>query len=148
MLPIQQNRDAVTACIKCSREKQQHDFYEKEKNENGLVLRRDHVCKDCRKTERLERYRLRSVTTPQASRATNQSKKSPKSRPERIIEPRIHETSRLANERDFSGLEQICGKELQLAERHDAVQRLNEFVSLLRTEYGRMVGSHVYIRKN
>lgn len=148
MLPIQQNRDAVTACTKCNREKQQHDFYEKEKNENGLVLRRDHVCKDCRKAERLERYRRRSVSTLQTSRATRQPEKPSKIRPERIIEPRIHETSRLANEMDFSGLEQICGKELQLAERHDAVQRLNEFIALLRTEYGRMVGAHVYIRKN
>lgn len=148
MLPIQQNRDAVTVCTKCHQEKQQHDFYEKEKSENGLVLRRDHVCKDCRKAERLERYRLRSIATPQISQETSQPKKPQKNKPERIIEPRIHETSRLANEMDFSGLEQICGKELQLVERHDAVQRINEFVALLRTEYGRIVGRHVYIRKN
>lgn len=147
MLPIQQNRDAVTACAKCHQEKQQHDFYEKEKNENGLTLRRDHVCKDCRRAERLERYRLGPATI-QTPKTASQPKKPQKSRPERIIEPRNQETSRLANEMDFSGLEQICGKELQLAERQDAVQRLNEFVSLLRTEYGRMVGRYVYIRKN
>ena len=147
MLPIQK-QDAVSACIKCRQEKRLNDFYEKEKNENGLVLRRDHICKDCRRAERLERYRLRSVSTPQIAQATVQPKKSPQNKPKRIIEPRIHETSCLANETDFSDLERLCGKELHLAERHDAVQRLNEFVSLLREEYGRMVGGHVYIRKN
>ena len=148
MLPIQQTSDEIKLCTKCRQEKRLNDFYEKEKDENGLTLRRDHVCKDCRKAERLERYRLRPALIPQASPKTSQSKKPPENRPKRIIEPRIHETSCLANETDFSDLKRICGKELQLAERHDAVQRLNEFVSLLREEYGRMVGGHVYIRKD
>jgi len=80
--------------------------------------------------------------------AIQKAEKPLKSRPKEIIEPKKCETSNLVNEIDFSDLETSCGNELPLVERFDAIQRFNEFVALLREEYGKMVGGHVYIRKD
>lgn len=147
MFQVQQYQDTEKVCVKCRASRSVNDFYEKEKDAFGNVLRRDGVCKGCRCQERAARYGLRSRT--QSSSPTTQTAEKPrKSGPKRIIEPKKCETSNLVNEIDFSDLEASCGNELPLVERFDAIQRLNEFVSLLREEYGKMVGGYVYIRKD
>ncbi len=146
MFQVQQYQGAEKVCAKCRGSKLINEFYEKEKDAFGNVLRRDGVCKDCRCQERTVRYNLRSRARP--SLLTAQKAEPQKSRPKEIIEPRKCETSNLVNEIDFSNLEASCGNELPLVERFDAIQRFNEFVALLREEYGKMVGGHVYIRKN
>lgn len=137
----------LKTCVKCEVKKGFNEFYEKEKDSFGNVLRRDGVCKDCRCQERTVRYNLRSRSRP-SSKTLQKAEKLQKRRPKEIIEPKKCETSNLVNEIDFSNLEASCGNELQLVERFDAVQRFNEFVALLREEYGKMVGGYVYIRKD
>ncbi len=57
------------------------------------------------------------------------------------------ETAGLASQSDFRWMEHD-GRNLGRHEKHDAVQRLNEFVTLLREGYGEIVGGYVYIRKD
>jgi hypothetical protein len=144
---VQQYQSTEKVCAKCRCSKPINEFYEKERDARGNVLRRDGVCKDCRCQERTVRYNLRSRVRPSFP-TIQKAEKPKKSRPKEIIERKKCETSNLVNEIDFSNLEASCGNELPLVERFDAVQRFNEFVALLREEYGKMVGGYVYIRKD
>lgn len=147
MFQVQQYQGTEKVCAKCRGSKPLNEFYEKEKDAFGNILRRDGVCKGCRCQERTVRYNRRSRVRP--SLPTIQKAEKPQtSRPKEIIEPKKCETLNLVNEIDFSNLETSCGNELPLVERFDAVQRFNEFVALLREEYGKMVGGYVYIRKD
>lgn len=50
---------------------------------------------------------------------------------------------------DFSDLEKCSDRQLTDIEKHDAVQRLNEFVTILREGYSELMGvENVVIRKN
>jgi len=64
-----------------------------------------------------------------------------------IIEPIRHETNSLANDIDFAPLESVCGRELSSSDKIEAVQRFNEFISILRSEFGKVVESRVYIKR-
>ena len=56
-------------------------------------------------------------------------------------------TNEIVDREDFSDWEEFYGYELSRAEKVDAVDRLNEFVLLLREEYGKMVGAdYVYLK--
>lgn len=57
-------------------------------------------------------------------------------------------TNEVVDAIDFSDLARASGRQLDHFEKHDAVQRFNEFVSLLREGYSEIVGCHVHIRKN
>lgn len=65
----------------------------------------------------------------------------------RTIEPKNHETARLANDIDCFGSDET-NEAMSHFEKCDAIQRFNEFVTILREGYGEIVGSDVYIRKD
>jgi hypothetical protein len=62
--------------------------------------------------------------------------------------PYPYEESRnIARRLDFSEEEKILGRSLTDNEKYVAVQNVNELVSLLRAAYGKMLGCHVYIKR-
>lgn len=68
---------------------------------------------------------------------------------EGTIEPKVNMTNALMNAIDFTDLGSCDGKALDHFEKHDAVQRFNEFITLLREGYGDLVGcERVYVRKS
>lgn len=62
--------------------------------------------------------------------------------------PYPYEESRaIARRYDFSEEERILGRPLTDNEKYVAVQNVNELISLLRAEYGKILGCHVYIKR-
>ncbi len=55
------------------------------------------------------------------------------------------ETDRIANEFDFADLERVTGHELSFHEKCLAIYQFNEFVSLLKDEYGKMLKAEIFI---
>jgi hypothetical protein len=122
-------------CISCKRSKSASCFYPHSKTKNGYEGR----CKECKKKTR----GVKQIPTPITTRSVRQKK-----RPKETIEPKINETSKRINEINFSDLEQAKGGPLEYVEKYDAVQRLNEFVSILKEEYAKVIGYDVYVRKD
>lgn len=121
-------------CIHCKIEKPIEMYYQR------TSVRYDPVCIECRRKERKEKY--------QAQKQTVQSK--------RIIEPKIiqnkysvsnRDTATVVQNSDFNDMEKSYGK-MTLNQKHEAVQRFNEFISLLREGYSEMLGCEVYVGKD
>lgn len=128
-------------------------FYLKEAATASNPLRWDKVCRDCRKRIRREKYQESSSSSVKAKPAVNHPALEPRpplQNPQPdfpAIELRKHETEVIAKGIIFSEEERILGRELAPGERYDAVQRFNEFVSILRKEYGKITGKHIYIKR-
>jgi pyruvate formate-lyase activating enzyme-like uncharacterized protein len=58
------------------------------------------------------------------------------------------ETESIAKRVDFSEEELALGRALTYVEKYTVVQNFNEFISILREEYGKMIGCHVYIKRD
>jgi hypothetical protein len=104
-------------------------------------------CKLCRQTSR----KCRNGNTEHVLGAVQQLRPQPqraKLAPKRIIEPKVGMTNARVQAIDFGDLEKCSGRVLDHFEKHDAVQRFNEFIELLREGYSEIVGSHVHIRKD
>lgn len=121
-------------CKKCFLIEEISEFYVKG------VMRYDPVCIECRRKERKEKYQAKKKTTPS----------------KRIIEPKIiqkkylganNDTSALVQKCDFNDMEKVYGK-MTITQKHEAIQRLNDFITLLREGYGEMLGCEVYVRKD
>lgn len=129
-------------CTCCSQELAMSYFYEREK-----AKRWDAVCKECRKGERRSRY-LDIV----------KMKKDGASRPKRIIEPKeetginfrpdLKKREKLTAEMDFTDLEKHYDLQLSNVETSDLIQGFNEFISILREEFGKQLGCKVYVTKD
>ncbi len=105
-------------------------------------------CKACKNLQR--RKQIEKIQTKRSNGVGNRSK--------RIIEPDVSvpngkdlhsiQTNGIVKGMDFADLESYYGKQLSCAERHDMVQRFNEFIELLKDGYGAIVGCEVYVRKD
>ena len=129
-------------CPGCARELALSNFYEREKNQ-----RWDSTCKDCRKNYRRSKYR-----------AKNKVELSNAKRAKRIIELKntttndlninICESKNLNKNMDYTDLEKQYGLQLTHVEKNDSIKRFNDFVSILREEYGKQLGCKVYVTKD
>lgn len=133
-------------CVDCGQEKTIGEFPIKSaKNESEI--RWDKCCKLCKAQAAKER---RKKTKCEIIHDEIRPKRiiEPKEEVSNGSDPRLHETNMLVNRIDFTDLERSCGKKLSHAERYEAVQRFNEFISILREGYSDLVGCEVYVRKD
>lgn len=136
--------ELVKTCTRCSTAKPISEF-----SYRRTEQRYEAKCKLCRRSLR----KRPDSADVGATAATGNVEAKRRRRPvgeaaPRRVEPGVAETAALVDAIDFGDLEKCGGKALDFYERHDAVQRFNEFVAILLEGYGEMVGRHVYIRKD
>ena len=147
-------------CATCSNpsckqpHKLQSEFYFK-KTEN----RYESVCKTCKRDRRKSNVQ-KDGSTKLAQTTQCRAKKRLESsiqRAKRIIEPagtasaaktKTNPTAQIINRADFSDMEKSCDRKMTDFEKFDAVQRLNEFVEILKDELGRNSRSDIYVIKD
>lgn len=100
----------------------------------------DPVCIECRLIDKKKKYQSKKNTTPS----------------KRIIEPKSiqkkyigsnTDTVTLVQNCDFSDIEKNSGK-MTVTQKHEIIQRFNEFITILRDGYGEMLGCEVYVKKD
>jgi hypothetical protein len=127
-------------CIVCRTSKSISEFYKQSGNSEAQV-RWDKKCKACK------RKSVNAGRIPQKSKHLKIAKRS--AAPVNVSKGDISGTTKPVEDLDFADLEQSCDKKLSLAEKHDAVQRFNELISLFREGYAELVGcERVYVRKD
>jgi len=137
-------------CSVCNIEKPINDFYEiKAKCE--IKIRWEKKCKACKKKQReFENSENNNANRPKGVIEPENIKKltstNTENTPSGVIELRNNETNSLVKTIDFEPLEILCEKKLNEYEKYDAIQGFNEFISILREEYGKMQGKYVYIK--
>lgn len=130
----------IKTCSLCREAKPLSEF-----SYRGTELRYESKCKVCR---RMLRKRKSSSDEVGHDFGADNKPKQKKSTPKRIIEPRVGMTNAQLEAIDFSYLENRSGVQFTNVEKHDVVQRLNEFVEILREGYSEMRGVNVFITKN
>lgn len=130
----------VRECVLCGASKALSEFYKQSGNSEAKV-RWDKKCKPCK------RKSVNAGRRPQKPKHIKIAKRS--ADPVSVSKGDMSGTTKLVEVLDFADLEQSCDKKISLAEKHDAVQRFNEFVSILREGYAELVGcERVYVRKD
>lgn len=143
MLPIQQNSDEVKTCEKCGIEKHPNEFYEKEKDERGNILRRDKVCKDCRRTERSSRYQKKSIKDVYQPKVLIEPERAVETEPNRLIEPEKVPEKQQVSTIDYSLWESLYGRNLTEMERLEIKTNLTDFFTVL-IEEGQKQGLPIF----
>ena len=133
-------------CVECGHEKPIESFAIKS-SKCEATIRRDKRCKPC-KSMTMKRSAIRKVQAEPLDQTT----------PKRIIElkkseaPRaksvVFETSQIVGFADFDGLEKFYGNKLDGSEKHEIVERLNEFIGLMRDGLGEILGCDVYVSED
>ncbi|NOT78123.1 MAG: hypothetical protein HOP07_03865 [Bacteriovoracaceae bacterium] len=59
-----------------------------------------------------------------------------------------HESNMLCNKIDFTRMETCLGEKLLNGQRDEAVSNFNNFISLLREEYGKVTGEYLYVKQS
>jgi hypothetical protein len=105
----------------------------------------ERICKECKKKRRNGGRNLFSPRKP-PRKDHNYTEIEQSLMDKETIELRKNETNRIVNNIDFSELEECCGKILSDSEKYKAVERFNEFISILKEEYEKEVGYSVYVK--
>ena len=105
-------------------------------------------CKVCRRMLRKRNSGTKNVGHDFGAAQTKPQPQKRATTPKRIIEPKVGMTNAQLEAIDFSELEKNGSEPMTSVEKHDLVQRFNEFVAILREGYSELRGVNVYIRKN
>jgi hypothetical protein len=125
--------------VLCGASKALSEFY-KQSGKLEDHVRWDKKCKTCKR---------KSVNARRRPQKPKHLKITKRSSAPNVSKGDISGTAKLVEDLDFADLEQSCDKKLSLAEKHDVVQRFNEFIFLLREGYADLVGcERVYVRKD
>lgn len=132
----------------CQELKPLTSFYFKDKNKT----KNDSICKDCKKAIRNEKYikdklALKSSKKPGIKiQNSEDKKKSQQLRSRRTIEPQNNQTEDVIDDINFNDLEICCDHQLTDFDKYLAVQSFNEFITILREEFGKGKNCNVYIK--
>lgn len=141
MINLDQKSDnSVRKCSHCNKIKPSGEFSYRNTEE-----RFESKCKECRRN--LRKRKCDTQNKGHDFGAINNPKQK-KYTPKRIIEPRVGMTNAQLEAIDFSYLENSSGVQFTNVEKHDVVQRFNEFIEILREGYSEIRGMNVFIAKS
>lgn len=131
MSQLQTKEIELKLCEKCRVEKSPESFYEKEKDSQGIVLRRDSVCKDCRRSQRLERYKNQSNNQSYQPNRLIEPQVALEKGPKELIEPEKNKQIEPSQSIDYSLWERLYGRSLSELEKLEIKTNLTGFFTVL-----------------
>jgi len=119
----------LKSCTRCEVKKHFGEFYEKEKDLQGRTLRYDAICKDCRRSERLARYRGQGDSTQ--PKVLIEPSSNVETEPKRLIEPEKIDEKQQNDPIDYSLWERLYGRTLTELEKLEIKTNLSDFFTTL-----------------